>query len=126
VAVPGVVVSIDTSGAVAGAISRSGAHFSAMTDSHATAITALREAASALGAGRNARGADGRLPDDERPDIAGAVASVLDALIGLVRSVDDEAGTTVSGTNRLDPVLAHLASGATLARSVQDRGSDGS
>jgi hypothetical protein len=95
-----------------------------MTDSHATAITALREAASALGAGRDSSRADGRLPDAERPDIAGAVASVLDALIGLLRSVDDEAGTTVSGASRLDPVLAHLASGATLARSVQDRGSD--
>lgn len=96
-----------------------------MTDSHATAITALREAASALGAGREASRTDGRLPDADRPDIAGAVATVLDSLIGLLRSVDDEAGTTVSGTTRLDPVLAHLASGATLARSVQDHGSDG-
>jgi hypothetical protein len=93
-----------------------------MTDSHDTAITALREAAAALGAGRDASRADGRLPDVERPDIAGAVASVLDALIGLLRSVDDETGTVASGTSRLDPVLAHLASGATLARSVQDRG----
>src|SRR4051794_4210973 len=72
-------------------VGRAGAHCSAMTDSHATAITALREAASALGAGRDSSRADGRLPDAERPDIAGAVAVVLDALIGLLRSVDDEA-----------------------------------
>jgi hypothetical protein len=95
-----------------------------MTDSHDTAITALREAASALGAGRNSSGADGRLHDDDRPDIAGAVATVLDAMIGLLRSVDDEAGTATSGASRLDAVLAHLASGATLARSVQDHGID--
>ncbi len=93
-----------------------------MTDSRDTAITALREAAAALGAGRKADGADGRLPDDERPGVAGEVAAVLDALIGLLRSVDHWVGTTTSGTSGLDPLLAHLASGATLARSVQDRG----
>ncbi|NMO94076.1 hypothetical protein [Actinomycetospora sp. TBRC 11914] len=95
-----------------------------MTNARTTAVTALREAASALGAGRAADGADGQLPDGERAGVAGEVAHVLDALIALLRTIDRDAETTGSAasTNDLDPVLAHLASGVTLARSVQDRG----
>lgn len=94
-----------------------------MSDSQTTAITALREAASALGAGRDADGAAGGLTGDQRPTIAGEVAAVLDALIGLLRSIDHDAAATGPGDTDLDPVLTHLACGATLARSVEDRGS---
>jgi hypothetical protein len=95
-----------------------------MTDPQTIAITALREAASVLGSGRDAHGDGATLPEGDRPGVAGEVAYVLDALIELLRSIDSRAGIAERGTGDLDPVLAHLASGATLARSVQDRRAD--
>ena len=59
-----------------------------MNDADRTAITALREAAGALHVGDRAEGARGKLSAEGMPAVAGEVGQVLDAIVGLLRTVD--------------------------------------
>ncbi|MCD2192588.1 hypothetical protein LQ327_04190 [Actinomycetospora endophytica] len=89
-----------------------------MTDAETVAVTALREAASALRKGSESEGAEGELPENAKPALAGEIAHVLDGMVRLLRTVDlDPAPTTQAGHN-LHAVLEHLTAGSTLARTV--------
>ena len=89
-----------------------------MTDAETVALTALREAASALNKGAESGGAAGDVAESGKPGLATEIAHVLDSMVRLLRTVDlDRAPTTQAGHD-LHAVVQHLTTGSTLARSV--------
>lgn len=80
-----------------------------------TATTALREASAALRIGEQAEGTQGRTADAEKPDLAAAVADLLDATIALLRTVDLDPVPTSRAGHDLHAVAQHVSAAAAVA-----------
>lgn len=89
-----------------------------MTDAETVAVTALREAASALQKGSQSESAEGEVPESGKPQLATEIAHVLDGMVRLLRTVDLDAVPTTQAGHDLHAVVQHLTAGSTLARSV--------
>jgi hypothetical protein len=89
-----------------------------MTDAETVAVTALREAASALHKGSQSEGAEGEVPESGKPQLATEIAHVLDGMVNLLRTVDLGSVPTTQAGHNLHAVVQHLTAGSTLARSV--------
>lgn len=89
-----------------------------MTDAETVALTALREAASALNKGSEAGDGAGDVAESGKPGLATEIAHVLDGMVRLLRTVDLDAVPTTQAGHNLHAVVQHLTAGSTLARSV--------
>jgi hypothetical protein len=87
-------------------------------DAEIVAVTALRDASSALRAGSESPDAAGEVPESGKPNLATEVAHVLDGIVRLLRTVDLDPVPTSQAGHNLHAVVQHLTAGSTLARSV--------
>jgi hypothetical protein len=80
------------------------------------AITALNEAARVLSAGRDAGPAGDKISEVGKPDVALAVAAMLDAAVRLLRTVDLQPPAAGGPGHSMQAVAQHMDAGAQLAR----------
>jgi hypothetical protein len=87
-----------------------------MDNAEQVAISALTEAARALTAGREAGTAGDKVSEVGKPDVAWAVAEMLDAGVRLLRTVDLQPPAASGPGHSMQAVAQHMAAGADLAR----------
>ena len=88
-----------------------------MTDAETVALTALREAASALNKGSEAGDGAGDEAESGKPGLATEIAHILDGMGGLLRRSTSSPPYDHAGHN-LHAVVHLLTAGSALARSV--------
>jgi hypothetical protein len=89
-----------------------------MDSAEQVTITALNEAAHALSAGRDARPAGDKVSEVGKPDVAEAVATMLDAAVRLLRAVDLQPPAAGGPGHSMQAIAQHMNAGAELARRV--------
>jgi hypothetical protein len=87
-----------------------------MDSAEHVAITAFNEAARALVTGRDARPAGDKVSEVGKPDVAHAVATMLDAAVRLLRSVDLQPPAAGGPGHSMQAIAQHMEAGAELAR----------
>jgi hypothetical protein len=80
------------------------------------AITAFDDAAHALRAGRERRPAGDKVSEVGKPDVARAVATMLDAAVQLLRTVDLQPPAAGGPGHSMQAIAQHMQAGAELAR----------
>jgi hypothetical protein len=80
------------------------------------AIAALDEAARALRAGRDAGPAGDKVSEVGKPDVARAVATMLDEAVRLLRTVDLQPPAASGPGHSMQAIAQHMNAGAELAR----------
>jgi len=87
-----------------------------MDNAEQAAITALNEAARALDTGRDARPTGDKVSENGKPDVARAVADMLDAAVRLLRAVDLQPPAAGGPGHSMQAIAQHMNAGAELAR----------
>lgn len=87
-----------------------------MDSAEQVAITAMTEAARALRAGRDAGPATDKVSEVGKPDVAAAVADMLDAAVRLLRTVDLQPPASGGPGHSMQAIAQHMNAGAELAR----------
>ncbi|MDF2977155.1 MAG: hypothetical protein K0S40_1883 [Actinomycetospora sp.] len=87
-----------------------------MDSAEHVAITAFDEAAGALRAGREAGPAGDKVSEVGKPDVARAVAGMLDEAVRLLRTVDLQPPAAGGPGHSMQAVAQHMNAGAELAR----------
>ena len=91
-----------------------------MENAEHVAITALTEAAHALTAGREAGTAGDKVSEVGKPDVAAAVADMLEAGVRLLRTVDLQPPSAGGPGHSMQAIAQHMTAGAELARRMAD------
>ncbi len=87
-----------------------------MESAQQAAITTRNEAARTLSAGRDARPVGDKVGEIGKPDVASAVATVLDAAVQLLRSVDLQPPAAGGPGHSMQAIAQRMNAGAGLAR----------
>jgi hypothetical protein len=91
-----------------------------MDSAEQAAIAALNEAARVMDAGREAGPAGDKVSEIGKPDVARAVATMLDAAVQLLRAVDLQPPAAGGPGHSMQAIAQHINAGAELARRLAD------
>ena len=90
-----------------------------MNDAERAAIDALRAAAMALVVDRGSYNGS-RIPETEKPTVTSELATLFEALVHLLHSVDLDPVPRSGAGHSLHAIAQHVSAGAQLARRVAD------